>query len=113
MRRLCAGEPSSDAADATALGNGPPAEPAAEEEEGAAAWQETMNDIRAALPENVWESISPEFYQAFWSLRYDDIVVPVDRCSMQRSLCSPSYLHTVWLTSNPACHSLLWLCASS
>ena len=113
MRDLCAGEAIPDAADATAQGNGPPAERAAEEEEGSAAWQEAMDDIRASLPENVWESISPEFYQAFWSLRYDDIVVPVDRCSMQRSLCSPSYLYTPWLVFNPACHSLLWLCATS
>ena len=53
-----------------------------------------MDDIRTSLPQNVWESISPEFYQAFWSLRYDDIVVPVDRCSMQESLCFPSYMST-------------------
>ena len=70
-------------------GNDPPAEPAARDEEGPAAWQEAMDDIRTSLPENVWESISPEFYQAFWSLRYDDIMVPVDRCSMQKSLQAP------------------------
>ena len=92
---LYAGEPIPDAADAAAQGNGPPAEPAAEEEEGSAAWQVAMDDIRASLPENVWESISPEFYQAFWSLRYDDIVVPIDRCSMQASLRSPSHLCTL------------------
>ena len=36
-------------------------------------------DVRSALPETVWESISPEFYMAFWSLRYEDIFVPSDR----------------------------------
>ena len=49
------------------------------QEEDTKGWQEAMTDIRAALPENVWESITPEFYMEFWSLRYEDIVVPTDR----------------------------------
>ncbi len=51
-------------------------QPAAEDTEG---WQEAVDDVRSALPESVWESISPEFYMAFWSLRYEDIFVPSDR----------------------------------
>ena len=50
--------------------------PAEEDNNG---WHEAVADIRDALPANVWESISPEFYMAFWSLRYDDIFVPTER----------------------------------
>ena len=50
--------------------------PAPEDTKG---WQEAVADVRAALPEIVWESISPEFYMAFWSLRYEDVTVPSDR----------------------------------
>ena len=55
---------------------------AAEEQptaEDAGGWQEAVSDVRSALPESVWESISPEFYMGFWSLRYEDIFVPSDR----------------------------------
>ena len=48
-------------------------------DEDSKGWQDAVSDIRSALPGNVWESISPEFFMAFWSLRYEDIVVPSDR----------------------------------
>lgn len=50
--------------------------PTAEDTQG---WEDAVSDVRSALPETVWKSISPEFYMAFWSLRYEDIFVPSDR----------------------------------
>ena len=67
----CAGEAAAVTAAVTAEDQS-----TAEDTEG---WQEAVGDVRSALPESVWESISPEFYMAFWSLRYEDIFVPTDR----------------------------------
>lgn len=72
-----AGETAVETAAVAAPEEPPAAEPTSEQD--LRGWQEAMADIRAALPENVWESISPEFFLAFWSLRYEDIVVPVER----------------------------------
>lgn len=49
---------------------------------GSMSWQELVDDVRGTLLGEVWRVMSPEFYISFWSLSYQDIFVPADRCAV-------------------------------
>ena len=53
-------------------------------------WGGTLTAMRASLPERKWDTMTPEVYATFWTLRINDIYLPQQRCvcgGVMASIC--------------------------